>query len=128
MERSWPVVHETTPSGFGMFQVGRRSGTISDTGWVIALAMNPDGRTLIGGVYGGDLEFWDLASGKESLKIPPTGQVNCLALSPDGQTVAGGLGDGQIKLWDPSSGKEKLVLRGHPKHSVYNLAYSLTDS
>ena len=80
-------------------------------GEVYAVAISPNGRTLIsGGAYpDAVVRFWDLTSGKERRCLPKRANAiaYALAYSPDGKTVACGYGgvDPLVRLVDAASGE-----------------------
>jgi len=73
-----------------------------------AVAIAPDGQTLVTAASDGELRFWNLntLSGQES-SWRHGGPVRALAFSPDGRWLisAGGDASRQIKLWNRNSGK-----------------------
>lgn len=87
-----------------------------------ALALSPDGRTLIAQDPDQLLHMWDVATGKElrqfgkqdgGSQISVFGAPRCVAFAPDGRTVAAGefvQQDGmqivRVRLWDAATGKE----------------------
>src|SRR5262249_39877967 len=99
---------------------------------VYALALSPDGKTLVSSGPEGSIRMWKVPSlqagrsirvGKEEVKIPAHGTtVECLAYSPDGSRFASGSWDHTARLFD-AAGKEIAVLRGHNR-GVMALAFS----
>jgi len=68
----------------------------------------PDGKTVIVSDWGGEVIFWDVATGRELRRLRAAdGRVNglALALSGDGKTLATG-GFGQFSLWDTATGNK----------------------
>jgi Tol biopolymer transport system component len=69
----------------------------------MSMAFSPDGRILVVGDDGGELTFFDVASGRQ------VGMVSCgcgsallaLAYNRDGSVLAAGTGDSQVVLWTP---------------------------
>src|SRR5436305_751567 len=58
---------------------------------VRAIAFTPDGDTLVAGDDGGEVIFWDLASGAERRRMPNAGgRIGALAIA--GDTLAVGAG------------------------------------
>jgi len=74
---------------------------------VLALAYSPDGKRLVGGGADGQLELWDLKTGKATLLPSPSELTDKIIFSPDGRRLAtsGRSGEGgkytpEAKLWD----------------------------
>jgi WD40 repeat protein len=78
-----------------------------DSAWhpdapVTAVALTPDGRTVITGRRAGRLHVWD-AETDRGFDLPPQGtEVTCLAVSADGRFFASGTEGGVVRLWDTS--------------------------
>src|SRR5262249_60593289 len=65
-----------------------------------AIALTPDGRTVITGRRSGRLHVWDAATGR-GFDMPPQGtELTSLAVSPDGRVVASGTEGGVVRFWD----------------------------
>jgi WD40 repeat protein len=92
--------------------------------WVSALAISPDGQTLVSGSFDKTINVWHLPTGEliHTLSQHSKG-VLCLAISPDGQTLASGSFDETIKLWRLDTGELINTLNGHTS-SVRSLAIS----
>jgi WD40 repeat protein len=86
---------------------GKRLHSLKGTAG-LALAMSPDGRSVIAGLPNGQLAVWDTASGKERCLLPRSAWSAGLvmAFSPDGSRIAAARPDGTIGIWDSGSGKE----------------------
>jgi len=81
------------------------------SGWVIAVAITPDGRQAVSASGDKTLKVWDLASGEEVRTLAGhDGPVNALAITPDGRQVVSGSWDGALKVWDLASGEQLKTL------------------
>ncbi|MDH4176701.1 MAG: hypothetical protein OEV72_03905, partial [Thermoleophilia bacterium] len=110
-----PIGSPIRPDGFG--------GTYLAEYWTEpAVALTPDGRSLVVASPAGELGWWDLASGEQtrSLEIP-RGQY-ALALSPDGLTAAVGLASG-IELIDVRTAEVRQARGALPSAPLW-LAFS----
>jgi WD40 repeat protein/DNA-binding SARP family transcriptional activator len=78
---------------------------------VNALAFSPDGRRLVTGSLGGNVDVWEARTGRQLDSLSGNlGQVLDLAFSPDGNRVATSSTDGTVRLWDPRTGQQILTL------------------
>ena len=74
--------------------------------------ISPEARWLIQGVfsedaeYGGDIEFWDLKTGKLARKIETENLARTLAISPDGKWLAATFGTSLLRIYEADTGKE----------------------
>ncbi len=81
---------------------------------VLALALSPDGRTVVTGGNDGTLKFWDLPAGTLRLAFKAhAGAVKHLEYSRDGRLLLTGGSDRRPKVFDAETGQEKLALRRH---------------
>ncbi|MEA5559477.1 WD40 repeat domain-containing protein, partial [Nodularia spumigena] len=96
--------------------------------WVNAIALTPDGNTVISGSDDNTIKIWDMTKPKTGffgfiyerirsrLKFTLTGHssfISAIALTPDGKTVISGSRDKTIKIWDVETGAQKFTLTGH---------------
>jgi Tol biopolymer transport system component len=77
---------------------------------ISALAISPDGRTLVTGGFDVvttrnpvKVAFWDMATGKIVRTVKSPHRVVSLAFSPDGKWVAMTSGEKTIDLWKASN-------------------------
>ena len=92
-----------------------------DTG---AVAISSDGKTLVNGAKGGQIQIWDLATGKLRGTLPGHFRaVRTLMFSPDGSLLASGGEDKTAKVWDLRRNQIVTVLRGF-QGDVYSVAFS----
>jgi WD40 repeat protein len=116
--RCWEV-----PSGR---EVRRLQG---HTGWVIALALSPDGRMLAsgGGPWDCSLRLWDLGSGKKLrlLERKDQGDVAFLAFAPDGKTLYAAR-DREIGVWEVPAGRRLRTFRPLADHAYAFSGLSLS--
>jgi WD40 repeat protein len=75
--------------------------------FVLALALSPDGRTLVAARGGdGDLWSWDARTGKSQGRLAvPRGAYQALAFSPDSRGLLTGSRDRTARLWDCATGR-----------------------
>ncbi len=101
----------------------RKSGQMLQAfnGSFSALALSPDGKTLISGSPAGILVFWDIDSGEPIIKDREartvmikahSGMINAIAFSADGTKIVTCSTDGSAKVWD-ASGDFLYDLKGH---------------
>jgi WD40 repeat protein len=90
---------------------------------VNAVALSPDGRTVLIGTRDKEMRLWNAASGRlwdvasGRPKGPPLeygGDVPPVALSPDGRTVLTGGPNNTARLWDAESGRQVGPLEHGP--------------
>ncbi len=81
---------------------------------VKALAITPDGQTLISGSEDCTLRLWDLES-RSCMEVLAGhyGSVLSVAVTPDGKSVVSGSEDKTIRVWDIQDGKQQQVLLGN---------------
>jgi RNA polymerase sigma factor (sigma-70 family) len=82
-------------------------------GEIRALALSPDGKTLVTGSSDKTLRWWDTATGKETRRVGP-GWVyyNRAAFRPDGKVLMTVSHENHVRLWDVATGKELPVGNG----------------
>jgi WD40 repeat protein len=95
-------------------------------GWVFALAVTPDGKTLFTGGTDGKLNSWH-SEGDAPKPIRTVnahrGWVRATAVSPDGKLLATSGNDGKVRLWSTADGAPVMDLPGHSK-PVYRVMFT----
>jgi mono/diheme cytochrome c family protein len=90
-----------------------------------ALALSPDGKTLVTGGYDQKIMLWDLATGKVLRTLAGhNGSINGLAFRPDGKVLASASADRTIKLWNASTGA-RLDTFSQPLKEQFCVAFTL---
>ncbi|WP_152556117.1 AAA family ATPase, partial [Chloroflexus sp. MS-G] len=94
------------------------------TDWVRAMALSPDGRTIVSGADDCTVKVWDAHDGRLLRSLEGhTAWVLAVALSPDGRTIVSGSSDRTLKVWDAHDGRLLRSLEGHT-HWVLAVALS----
>jgi WD40 repeat protein len=78
-------------------------------GWIMGLALAPDGKSLVTADYSGTILLWDVAGGNVRHRFPTgprTGRPIALAFLPDGKSFVATWSDETARLVDANSGKE----------------------
>jgi WD40 repeat protein/DNA-binding SARP family transcriptional activator len=99
----------TTGKEVGRF--GKVNSQYGHSGWISALVVSDDGKTVLSGGTGGKLIVWDLEAGaiKRSIEGIESKAVGTpllsLAITTDKQNALAGYENGVIVLWDLESGE-----------------------
>ena len=82
--------------------------------WVYAIALSPDGKTLVSGSYDGQIKIWDLPSGalRQTLQAH-VDAIEALVISPDGRFLVSGSWDNRVKVWDLKTLNVLYTFAGH---------------
>lgn len=84
------------------------------SGWVYAVAISPDGKTLVSGGYDGTIKIWNLHTGELLNSIKGHDDAaESLAISSDGRMLVSGSWDNRIKLWNLKTSKLIRTFSGH---------------
>jgi hypothetical protein len=77
-----------------------------------ALALAPDGKSLVAGLEDGALGVWDVGKGQLRTRLPKSSWATgvTIAFSPDGKRIAASRPDTTIGVWDAATGKETASL------------------
>jgi WD40 repeat protein len=94
------------------------------TGRVFALALTPDGKTLVS-LTRDFAQVWDLTEEEpEGKPVRQSGGLTCLAISPDGEVLATGNEDGRVRLsWHLPDAELQDHLDEHTQ-AITGLAFS----
>lgn len=86
------------------------------SGPVYALAISPDGLTLVSGSQDNTIKIWAIETGDLLHTLTDhRGPVRSLAITPDGQTLISGAADATIKIWDLETGELQNTLTDHSR-------------
>lgn len=89
---------------------------IGHSRWVTAVAISPDGQTVVSGGLDDSIKVWDRTTGTLVQTLTEHHKpINCLSISPDGQTLVSGSDDDTIRIWHLGSGKLLRTLSGHTR-------------
>ncbi len=89
---------------------------VGHTGWVISVALSPDGRQALSGSHDGTMRLWDVESGHEKRRFKDFGGwVEAVAFSPDGRQALSSCADLTLRLWEVDTGRELQCFRGHTR-------------
>lgn len=88
---------------------GAVSKTIISDGPVNVIAMDPQGKLLVGGGEDFFVQLWDIETAKPKGKLSEhTEWILALAFSPDGTQLASGDFGGKVLLWDVAEDGKKI--------------------
>jgi WD40 repeat protein len=93
-------------------------------GEIMALAVTPDGSTLVSGAADNTIKLWSIPDGRLLATLEGhRDRLFSLAVTPDGRTLASGSDDKTIRLWSLPDGRLLATLKVH-KASVSTLAFT----
>lgn len=118
---------------------GKRRLTLQPDGFVGAIALSPNGRTLASGGRTPNVTLWNLNTGEvlQTLDIDPDNsvgsEVHSIAFSPDGQHLAVAIStwykdlalwsENVVQVWDVATGTSIARWQGHDE-TVRSIAFS----
>jgi WD40 repeat protein len=93
--------------------------------WVQALAVHPEGSTVVSGGGEGKLVWWDMQAETPAIVrqvVAHAGNVRALSLNKDGTRLVSGGYDRILCLWDMTTGEK---IRGWQKHemNIYSVQF-----
>jgi WD40 repeat protein len=94
-------------------------------GGVNALALSPDGKTLVSADSENTIRLWDVATRKELRRLTSQGPSEAwpITFSPDGKHIVAGHRDGYLEIWEAATGK---LLAPSGRHRPCPLALAFT--
>jgi WD40 repeat protein len=99
--------------------------SLDNVGSVNAIALSPDGQTLVSGSFG-TIRIWNARTGvllRTLSQVHSQKSVRTLAVSPDSQMLASGGDDNNLILWSLKTGRRVLTIPAH-KAGVKAIAFS----
>lgn len=82
---------------------------------IAAIAVSPDGETLLSADVKGLIKLWDLRINATADHLDLKGHTPVMALSSDGKTLVIGSDDGMIRLWDLDAEEQSPPFAAHQK-------------
>jgi hypothetical protein len=83
-------------------------------GDINAVAVSPDGRSVLSGGWRGSLKLWDVTTGEEIRTFKGhSDDVTSVVFSPDGHHALSGADHGLVILWRVADGRKLQEFNGH---------------
>lgn len=93
-------------------------------GWVLSLAVAPNGQTIASAGKDRMIRLWDSSSGEQIAQLSGHDDtILSVVFAPDGKMLASAGLDKTIRLWEICTGKQVRQLHGH-QDSVPTIAFS----
>ena len=90
---------------------------------ITAMAISPNGKTVLSGSLDRRLKLWDVVTGKEVYTLEGhVDGINSVAIAPDGKTAISG-GGASLKSWDLVKGREIEKIQSNTE-SILNISIS----
>ncbi|MCP5105253.1 MAG: DUF4365 domain-containing protein [bacterium] len=84
------------------------------TGWVMSVAVSPDGKWAVSGSDDKTIKTWDLESGQCRATLEGhEDSVRFVAITPDGARILSASADKTLRLWDAGTGRHLVTCEGH---------------
>ncbi|KAI9779780.1 MAG: hypothetical protein M1816_003344 [Peltula sp. TS41687] len=94
------------------------------SGWVISVAISPDGSKLVSAFADKTVGVWNMTTGRAERTLDGHSDwVIIVAFSPDGSKVASEPFDRTVRIWDISTGQTTRILESHSDW-VLSVAFS----
>ena len=104
----WPLPDLPDPAA--------RQTLTGHTGWVLAVAVAPDGTWLATTSVDKTVRIWDAPAGEHRRTLTShTREVNAVAVAPDGTWLATASADKTVRIWDATTGAHLHTLTSHTR-------------